>query len=340
MPPTAPPGWIRHCYKANDIELIIDVPGAQPPPDASQRDCQHGNLDNMQDHTPDEARDESLAGEDHSPEALGVASLFSAIALAERDHLLQHVSSWLGCDLNWRLNTAGENSVAIDVTLNSTSDQSQRIGLSFKHAQSTCPEIPPELHSSVRVHAHRQKVRMCVADLVLGESDRQKIGPGCCVLLPNTFSNSFVVSLLEQDGSESIGRAVLDREAHTISPAAASVSPFFGSKTSAPIASSLKNVQPDTAALRFVLSEDIEIDLPLWNQMNEWKQMKNMDESNSATLDSNGALRDPKQAMPIELCIPMLTGQSVSVEQFGAQISEAKLIQVGEGLAVLFDEYG
>lgn len=316
MPVKPPTGWIRHCYRADDIALTIDTPEA----------CF------LSEHSDGETIMES--GVQSNLHDAAVAPLLSAIALAEQETLLHCVSQWLGKELDWQESAELHASLPIDVTL-SRHSASEKVGLSFVAMHSNLPEFPSTLKTQYAAKAHRQRLSVCLSEIALGSADQNRLGPGCCVLLPNTFANSFAVSLFNETYKEGVLNALLNPREHTARPL-----PTVGAPNNADVElrkklsdepecsiSTLNNTAQDPQAmnrtvLRFVLDATVEIDVSQWMQFD------------SSTTDKPDK---PPEGVRDAQAFTKLAGQSVRVEQRGMPSRKAKLIRVGDGFAALFD---
>lgn len=141
-----------------------------------------------------------------------VANRFeAAIALAEQDPLLQYVASWLQQDLEW-LPLDLSQSLAVDVTLSSADSAKHRIGLSFSHGGHVLPPPPPaELDDLVEVREHQKTLSVCLAQLCLSADDQQRLQPGSCIVLPETFKQTTNLDLFDRSSEVPVTQVLLDR---------------------------------------------------------------------------------------------------------------------------------
>lgn len=245
------------------------------------------------------------------PQANGQASgdatvntFCDAIALAAQEPLLQCVANWLDQDFDWRPMTE-HKSLPVDVTLSSADNALHQIGLSFTESMQALPAFPVELGELVAVQEHKQPLHICLANLNLSLNDQQRLQPGSCIVLPDTFKERNVVTLLSQNRVMPQVSATLEHRKNQLNYQITNqITNQRAESTINDATQSAENAidQP----VRIVLQQSIIVDLsqPL-NQVVE--------------LDS-------------------LVGQAVVVQHNGADGARsytAQLMEVGSGLAVL-----
>lgn len=279
--------------KQQSIVLCIDRDGVNQQPDANQP----------------------------SPPDSVANGLQAAIALAEQDPLLQYVASWLNQDFEWLPMQMGA-SVPLDLTLSSAENADYKIGLSFDHCAQPLPEPPVELDGLVVVQEHKQSLAVCLAQLHLSADDQQRLQPGSCIVLPDTFKDTCIVSLIDAQSDMILTQVCLERSQNRLS--------YIDDYSTQQPMSAVK--EDDTQSLlakdtltRVVLEEPVSIDLSQWARRTQGAVSNEFDSTASTPqpigLDSLVGLR----------ALVKCDG-SAGVEEYAAS-----LIEVGAGLAVVLD---
>lgn len=235
----------------------------------------------------------------------------AAIALAGQDPLLQCVSSWLQQDLDWcpiPLNTP----ISVDMTLSSAESAAHKIGLAFGPSAPSLPVFPVELDGIVKIQEHKQSLRVCLAQLPLSEQDRQRVQPGSCIVLPDTFKAGCRVELVDLHTDKPLAHGYLDRsqnQLRTVESVASS-----GRSAAKPSSVVVADGSMQDGLTRIVLKQPITVDMAQWL----------------------GHSDEPAAAVQVA----SLVGQAVLVQAHKTDRVEeynAQLIEVGSGLAVVLE---